>query len=105
MRSTTKNLSDYDGKYMKIRFNTDGELPLNKIPLKKSLPYKQLLMFFVLKKVNIIHKFSQMNICVKYKKMESKYQLKETDIKNCACYFFYDIINGTDINFNDILLD
>ena len=40
MRSTTKNLSDYDGKYMKIRFNTDGELPLNKIPLKKSLPYK-----------------------------------------------------------------
>ena len=37
--------------------------------------------------------------------MKSKNELKESDIKNCACYYFYDIINGTDINFSNILLD
>ena len=31
-------------------------------------------------------------------------QLKEIDIKNSACYCFDDMINGTDINFSDILL-
>ena len=30
IRSTTKNLDDYDEKYMKIKFNSDDELPLNK---------------------------------------------------------------------------
>ena len=37
--------------------------------------------------------------------MESKDELKEIDIKNRTCYYFNDIINGTDINFSDILLD
>ena len=32
-------------------------------------------------------------------------KLKEIDIKNRACYYFDDIINGTDINFSNILLD
>ena len=41
---------------------------------------------------------------MKYK-MESKDNLKETDFKNHACHYFDDIINGIDINFNDILLD
>ena len=27
----TKNSDDYDEKYMKIKFNLDGELPLNKV--------------------------------------------------------------------------
>ena len=36
--------------------------------------------------------------------MESKDKLKEIDIKNRACYYFDDIINGIDINFSDILL-
>ena len=36
--------------------------------------------------------------------MESKNELKEIGIKNCVCYYFGDIINGTDINFSDILL-
>ena len=31
IRSITKNLDDYDEKYMKINFNLDGELPLNKM--------------------------------------------------------------------------
>ena len=30
IRSITKNSDDYDKKYMKIKFNLDGELPLNK---------------------------------------------------------------------------
>ena len=30
IRSITKNSDDYDKKYMKIKFNVDGELPLNK---------------------------------------------------------------------------
>ena len=31
MMSITKNSDDYDEKYMKIKFNWDEELPLNKI--------------------------------------------------------------------------
>ena len=34
-----------------------------------------------------------------------KNELKKIDIKNCACYYFDDIINGTNINYSDILLD
>ena len=30
IRSVTKNLDDYDEKYMKAKFNSDDELPLNK---------------------------------------------------------------------------
>ena len=30
IRSTTKNSDDYDEKYMKIKFNSDDELALNK---------------------------------------------------------------------------
>ena len=29
--SITNNLDDYDEKYLKIKFNSDGDLPLNKI--------------------------------------------------------------------------
>ena len=34
-----------------------------------------------------------------------KNELKEIDIKNRVCYYFDDIVNGTDINFSNILLD
>ena len=30
IRSITKNSDDYDDKYMKIKFNSDYQLPLNK---------------------------------------------------------------------------
>ena len=30
IRSITKNSDDFDEKYMKIKFNSDDELPLNK---------------------------------------------------------------------------
>ena len=31
IKSTTKNSGDYDEKYMKIKFNLDNKLPLDKI--------------------------------------------------------------------------
>ena len=31
VRSITENSNDYDDKYMKIKFNSDYELPLNKM--------------------------------------------------------------------------
>ena len=37
--------------------------------------------------------------------MKSKNELKETDIKNRAGYYFNDIINDTKINFSNIFLD
>ena len=37
--------------------------------------------------------------------MKSKHELKEIDIKNRVCYYFDDIINGTKINFGNILLN
>ena len=39
--------------------------------------------------------------------MESKNELTETDIKNCMCYYFDDImrVRDRDISFSDILLD
>ena len=37
--------------------------------------------------------------------MKGKKKLKEIDIKNCMCYYFDDIINGSKINFSNALLD
>ena len=37
--------------------------------------------------------------------MESKDELKETDIKNCASYYFDDIMKARDIDPWNILLD
>ena len=37
--------------------------------------------------------------------MESKEELKETDIKNRTCYYFDDIIRDIDFDFNNNLLD
>ena len=37
--------------------------------------------------------------------MKSKNELKEINIKNRVCYYFDDIINGTKINFSNILLN
>ena len=37
--------------------------------------------------------------------MKSKNELKETDIKNGVCYYFDNIINGTEINFRNNFLD
>ena len=36
--------------------------------------------------------------------MESNDELKETDMKNCTCYYFDDIMTVGDFNFDNILL-
>ena len=47
IRSITTNSDDYDEIYMKIEFNSDNALPLNKT-----------IELFFMKIINIIHKFS-----------------------------------------------
>ena len=37
--------------------------------------------------------------------MKSENELQEIEIKNHVCYYFDDIINGTKINFSNILLN
>ena len=37
--------------------------------------------------------------------MEINDELKEIDIKNCTCFYFNDIINIEDFDFNNILID
>ena len=37
--------------------------------------------------------------------MESNDELKEINIKNCACYYFNDLIGIEDFDLNNILVD
>ena len=37
--------------------------------------------------------------------MENDNELKETDFKNCTCYYFHDIMRVGDFDFDNILLD
>ena len=56
IRSVTKNADDYDEKYMKIKFNSDDELPLNKTI---EIPGMTIVVrAFFMKIKNIIHRFS-----------------------------------------------
>ena len=52
IRPITKNSDDYDEKYMKIKFNSDNELPLNKTMETPSI------IIVIMKIKNIICKFS-----------------------------------------------
>ena len=55
IRSITKNSDDYDEKYIKIKFNLDDELPLNKTIEIPSMAIVVRAAF--MKITNIIHKF------------------------------------------------
>ena len=56
IRSVTKNADDYDEKHMKIKFNSDDELPLNKTI---EIPGMTIVVrAFFMKIKNIIHRFS-----------------------------------------------
>ena len=37
--------------------------------------------------------------------MDSNNELIGTDVKNCMCYYFHDIMKVRDFDFHDILLD
>ena len=56
IRSITKNSDDYDEKYMKIKFTSDEELPLNKTT---EIPTITIVVRAIFMKItNIIHKCS-----------------------------------------------
>ena len=64
-RSVTKNLDDYDEKYIKIELNSNDKLPLNKMIeiLVRVTFYENNIYYPSIIKVM----FSQMNVCIKYK--------------------------------------
>ena len=82
---------------MKINFNSDNELPLNKTI---EIPSMTIIVRVIFLENN---KYYPQVFLDEYK-MESKDKLKEIDIKNHVCYYFGDIINGIDINFSNILI-
>ena len=90
IRLITKNSDDYDEKYMKIKFSSDGELPLNKTI---EIPSMTIVVRAIFYKNN------------KYYAQVFLDELKEIDIKNRACYYFDDKIKHIDISFSNILLD
>ena len=76
IRSITKNLHYYDKKYMKIKFDSDNDLPLNKSIEIYNVEIVVRAIF--LKITSIIHTFSYMNVCkiMKWKKQKI-YSAKE----------------------------
>ena len=59
IRLITKSSDDYDEKYMKIKFNLDDKLSLNKtIEIPSMIIVFRAFFFFFLKRTNIIHRFS-----------------------------------------------
>ena len=62
-RSITKKSGDYDKKYMNIKFDSDDNLPLNRMV---EIPRTTIQLFFM-KITMIIHKFFKTNVCIKYK--------------------------------------
>ena len=64
IKSITKNSDNYDQKYMKINFNSDGDLPLNKTI---EIPSMVIVVRAIFMKItNIIHKSSWMNVYINH---------------------------------------
>ena len=57
--SITNNSNDYDERYMKIKFNSDDELPLNKMIESPSIT--------IVLRVIFLERPSWMNACIKHK--------------------------------------
>ena len=53
IRLVTKTSDDYDEKYVKIKFNSEDELPLN-----KTIEIPSMIELFFMEIANIIHRFS-----------------------------------------------
>ena len=64
--SITKNSDDYNKEYMKIKFNSDDEIPLNKMIETSSMIIVARAVF--MKMINNIHKVSQINVCINYRR-------------------------------------
>ena len=87
---------------MKIKFYSDHELPLNKTI---KIPTITIVVRAIFLENNKCYPQVFFDECLYKIYMKSKNELKEIDIKNRVCYYFNDIINGTKINFSNILLD
>ena len=61
IRSITKNLDDYDEKYLKIKFDSDVNLSLNKTI---EIPIVTIVVPTFMKIINIIHKFSRLLLLI-----------------------------------------
>ena len=101
IRSITKNSDDYDEKYMKTKFDSN-ELPLNKTI---EIPTITIVVRAIFLENNKYYPQVFLDECLYKIQMKSKNELKEIDIKNCVCYYFVDIINGSKVSFSNILLD
>ena len=65
--SITKISDEYDKKYMKIKFNWDEKLPLNKT-IEVSSVIIVVKTLFLMKVININYKFFLMNVCINYRR-------------------------------------
>ena len=104
IRSIAKNSDDYDydGKYIKIKFDSDDEFSLNKTI---EIPTIIIVVRAIFLENNKYCPQVFLDECLYKISMISKNELKEIDIKNRVCYYFDDIINGAKINFSNILSD
>ena len=71
---------DYEKDYMKIKFNSDDDLPLNK-PLKFHLMTITVRSVFLKKMVNFIHKSFWMILCMNktYKKIPAMFFIRKNE--------------------------
>ena len=70
IRLITKNSDDYYEKYMKIKFNSDDKLPLNK---KIEIPSMIIVIRAVFHENNKYYpKFFSMNVCINYRRKRNK---------------------------------
>ena len=87
---------------MKIKFSSDDNSPLNKII---EIPTLAIVVRAVFLENNKYYPQVFLDECLYKIQIKIKNELKEIDIKNCVCYYFDDTINGTKINFSNILLN
>ena len=85
---------------MKIKFNSDDNVPLNKIIEIRIIA---LVVRVVFLKINKYYQHVFLDECLYKIWMKSNNELKEIDIKNRVYFYFDVIINGTKINFSNIL--
>ena len=84
---------EYGKDFIKIKFGTDDDLPLNK-PLK--FPTMAIVVDLFLKKmVNFIHKFIYMNVCMSYKIIQYKkiYVSEEIDTNKTSASRVYALLS------------
>ena len=101
--------NNYGKDYIKIKVNSDDDLPLNK-PLK--FHAMTINIRSVLKKgVNCIHKFSQMMLCMNYKNatirkisISEGIDTNKTVLQKNACFVIIGTLKMLDLNLHDMFV-